>query len=497
MQIVVGDEALYLVDGDGLVNACAGALGLAAFVADASADGGEGVFLLDELKSVGVSALSGELQVALNGHVRRARCLAGGRAGVDGVLEILAVVGIEGLLYENGVGELCVARRGQILGRAQLLTESERVAGAGLDALCAGDALCLVDFGDEVRADSVSRAEHKACAQTEACACAAVADSGAVADFLNVGDIVHQAVFLGAQDDLHGFLARDLTCAAGADVVLRALAHLNAHVLVQVSAAVADAGARRAAGAGRNGESVVFIQVIRQPFIVAHSGDVLYRALNGDDAHQAVALRQHGAEKLHAYAGVLLEGSADLGMGCHELLVVHHHFEYAGREDLHEVDILAALLVIGAAENAIVDEVIQRGLYLLHGLADLLCEILGCALLAQTGGDGDIGLVVGNDVSHAVVFGGVFVDFDDRAGNTADDLGKLDDLGSELCHFCSLLFLKLCVYYGACFCFLYLSSWESMHSRSCSTAPSPSPWASLSAKRPSSFIAAAVPIERT
>ena len=49
-------EALDLVDGDGLVDRAAGALGLAALVADAAADGRERIFLLDELKRVGVAS---------------------------------------------------------------------------------------------------------------------------------------------------------------------------------------------------------------------------------------------------------------------------------------------------------------------------------------------------------------------------------------------------------------------------------------------------------
>ena len=55
VQVMVGDEALDLVDGDGLVDRAAGALGLAALVADAAADGRERVFLLDELERVGVA----------------------------------------------------------------------------------------------------------------------------------------------------------------------------------------------------------------------------------------------------------------------------------------------------------------------------------------------------------------------------------------------------------------------------------------------------------
>ncbi len=58
VQVLMGDEALDLVDGDGLVDAAAGAGVLAAAVADAAADGRERVFVLDERKSVGVAPLA-------------------------------------------------------------------------------------------------------------------------------------------------------------------------------------------------------------------------------------------------------------------------------------------------------------------------------------------------------------------------------------------------------------------------------------------------------
>ena len=434
MQIVVCDKALDLVNGDCLVNACAGALGLALLVADASADGGEGVLLLYKLKRLGVASLSGELEVALNGNVSRAGGLAGRGAGVEGVLEVLAVIGIEGLFDENGVGELRVARRREVGRGAQLLAELERIAGAGLDALCARNALCLVYLGDEVRAYRISRAEHQSRAQSEAGAGAAVADSGAVACLLDVGDIVHQTVFLGALDDLKRLLAAYLTRTARAYVVLGALAHLDAHILVKVTAAVAYARARGAAGAGGNGENIVLIKIVGKALIVVYAGYALKGALDGDDAHKTVAVGKHGTERLHTQAGVFLKGAADLGVGCHELLVVYHHLKDAGREYLHEIDILPALLVEGAAEKPVVNEIVQRGLYLVHGLADLLGEIFGGAFLAQSCGDGDVRLVVGNDVRHAVVLRCILVYLDDRAGNSADDLGELDDLGSEICH---------------------------------------------------------------
>ena len=435
VQVVVGDEALDLVDGDGLVHAAAGALGLAALVADAAADGRERVFFLDELERVRVAALRGELQVALHGDVRGAGGLARGGAGGHDVLVVLAVVRVPGALRAQGLGELDVVRLlCQVLGRAELLAELERVAGAGLHALAAGDALGLVHLGDVVGADGVARAVHQSHAQAEAGAGAAVADGRALARLFNVDHVVHEAVFLGALDDLERLLARDLPSAAGADVVLGALAHLDAHVLIEVAAAVADARARCAAGARGHGEAVVLVQIVRDALKFVHAGDALERALDRDDAHEAVAVGDHGAHVCREVAGVLLKRAADFRMRFQQVLLVDHHLEDAGREDLHVICVLAERLVVRAAEDAVVHEVVKQGLHLLYGLADLLGQIGRGALPAQAGRDGDIRFLVGQDACHAVVFGCVFVDLGRDAGDAPNDLRQLHDLRSELCH---------------------------------------------------------------
>ena len=359
VAVVIGDEALDLVNGNGLVHAGAGAFPLARLVADAAAHRGERVFLFDELERVGVPPLRGELQIPLHGDMRRAGRLAGGGAGIERVLEVFAVIGIEGFADVERCGELGIVRRRQIAGRAKLLAKLECIAGTGLHTLRARHALCLVDLGDEVGADGVPRTEHQPRAQTEARARAAVADGGAVAELFNVRDVVHEAVFLGAVDDLQRLLAGDLAGTAGADVMLRALAHLDAHLLVQMAAAVADARARAAAGARGDGERVVFIEIVRKLFVGAHAGDVLDGVLHGNNAHQAIPLRQQGAHHLHAQAGVFFKRTADLRVVVQQLLVVDHHFENAGRKDLHEVCILAVLLGVCAAENAVLDKVIE------------------------------------------------------------------------------------------------------------------------------------------
>ena len=173
---------------------------------------------------------------------------------------------------------------------------------------------------------------------------------------------------------------------------------------------------------------------MRDALIVAHALDALERALDRDDAHETVAVGDHGAHARGEVAGVLIERAADLRMRFQQLLLVDHHLEDAGREDLHIIHVLAERLVHRAAEDAIVDEVVEQGLHLLHGLADLFGEVARGALFAQTGGNGDVRLVIREDARHAVIFGRVFVDLGRDAGNAPNDFRQLHDLRSELCH---------------------------------------------------------------
>ena len=98
----------------------------------------------------------------------------------------------------------------------------------------------------------------------------------------------------------------------------------------------------------------------------------------------------------------------------HERLIIHHHFEYAGCKYLHEICILAQLFAVHAAEHAVVHEVIQRRLYLRDGLPHLRGEPARSAFLAQSRGDGDIGLVIGDNVLHAVILRSVLIYLDEH-----------------------------------------------------------------------------------
>ena len=103
-----------------------------------------------------------------------------------------------------------------------------------------------------------------------------------------------------------------------------------------------------------------------------------------------------------------------------QLLIVHQHLHDAGREDLHEEAIFSVGWVGGDAEHADPRQMLGDLLHLIYGLADLFGQIFHGALLAQAGGDGDVGFVVGQDAGQRVVLRRIFVDLVDNAGESAD-----------------------------------------------------------------------------
>ena len=100
-ELLVRDELLDIVDGDGVVDVAAGAGVLAGAVADTAADRREGVLVLYELQSLEIAALGGELDVALDGDVRRALgltwrgALVGDLAAVGAVVDVVLVLAPE------------------------------------------------------------------------------------------------------------------------------------------------------------------------------------------------------------------------------------------------------------------------------------------------------------------------------------------------------------------------------------------------------------------
>ena len=243
LKILLGDEFFDIVDCDGRVDVAARACVLACLVADAAADCRERVFFLYKLKRLGVSSLSGELNIALNGNVRRALCLAGRRAGLHDVGAGCAVIDVVALLIPGHflIRLICVGD--MRIGGAQLLAELYGVGLAVFNALAAGDALVLINLGDEVRAYAVGRAEQLCDAQRIAGAAAAVTYGVYAVKAERLVDLVNKAVILGALEHLISLLLADQAVLAVLGEVDGIVVKVHAHILFKMAAALSDQAA--------------------------------------------------------------------------------------------------------------------------------------------------------------------------------------------------------------------------------------------------------------
>ncbi|OPZ59552.1 MAG: hypothetical protein BWY87_00946 [Deltaproteobacteria bacterium ADurb.Bin510] len=362
----------------------------------------------------------------------RAVGLAGRGAGVDHVLAAGTPGDIPFVGRPDRVGDLgVVLGLGQGLLAAELLTQPESVGRTVFDALAAGHALVLVDSRLVVGGVGVVALEEARHPQAEARARTAVTDGRGLAGAVHVGDLVHQAVLLGLADDLVGLFAGQLAGAAGADVVLGAMAQDQTHVLLEVAAALAHDAAGHAAGAVGHGETVILFEIVRNLLV----GQLLHVAVDGgfdrNDAHGAGALGHVGGQRGHAGAGVLLEGAGDLRKLLDLRAVADHHLEHARREDLHEENIDA--VTFEDLADADVGQFQRQPAGFLDRLAAPLGDLLDGALLAQAHGQRHLGLLVTDDALHGVVFRRVLVDLENHAGRAANHLGQFNDLLSQ-CH---------------------------------------------------------------
>ena len=374
LQILLGNEFFDIVDGNGRIDAPAGAGVLARFVADAAADGREGVLFLDELESLGIAALRGELYVALHRNMRRTLRLARRGAGGHGVGTVGAVIGVVAFLIPRDLSVGFVGVGDVRIGETALLAEADGICLAVFHALTAGDALVLIDTGDKVGADAVRRAEHLGDAQREARAAAAVADGGNV---VKAGGLVHfvdEAVVLGALEDLVSlFLGNEAVLAVlgEADGVV---VEIEAHILFKMTAALAHQAAGTAAGAGADGDRPRLIDQCGELVVGGFVRVVFNGAHNGHNAHEVYAVAEHGSQHTDADAGILLKARAELGVRVTLLTVGENALHDARYPD--RVVVTEHAIADARAYDTRLNELVALCLHKFNALFRLFGEIL-------------------------------------------------------------------------------------------------------------------------
>ena len=335
VQIALGDELLDLVDSHSLVYTTTGAGVLAAAVAHAAADSGQRVLALDERQGLVIAALRCELQIALNGDVRRAGRLAGSGAGLvrlDAI--VVAVVGRPlGVVPLGGVGQLLARILGHAtagLFAAELLAQLGGTCRAHLNAATARHALVLLDLGDVSRARQVGRVEQLRGAQGIAHVDVAVADGEDLVLAVDVGDLVHKAVVLGLAQDVVDLVARHIMAAVGLDHVIGHIAHGDAPVGRVVGATLAHHTTARTAAAGAGGIlTLVFVEPVLDMLNGHRSARGVDGLLDRNDVHadSGASGRHHRRGLGQRALGRLLK---ELGEDRMLLELAHAHVEELG-----------------------------------------------------------------------------------------------------------------------------------------------------------------------
>ena len=330
LHVLLGDELFDVVDGDGVVNitACTGIL--AELGTYASADCGEGVFLLDKLQGILISSHRRKLYIALNCYVGRAICLTGSRTGLDYVFTVFSPV----LVPMLPAPYLIIGRFGFFYlyrsGRAQLLSEPQSVHLAVFNTLTAGDAFALVNLSAIIGLHNGRIIKEPAASQGKAGALAAVAYAGNSAGAVDVRQLMDKPVVLGSLQYLVCFFLCDLPSVTGFHLKIGGTVEHYAHILFEMAAAFAQNSAGAAAGAVGNGDLPRVFYVGTE--LICRNGVTveIYRGFDRDDSHNAHASRQVGGHELHILHRVFIKTARDLGMSFDLLFVADHHLHDTG-----------------------------------------------------------------------------------------------------------------------------------------------------------------------
>ena len=406
VQVALGNEFLHGFDGHCIVDGCTRAGVFAAVVAHTSADGGEGVFLLDEGERLCVAALCSQAQIALDANMRRAGNLAGSGARVVRLDTI--VVAVVGIPFVGAprcvVGQLVLWILDRPVQRAQPLSEFHGAGGAVLHALSAGNACIRVYVRHVGRAAEVRSVEQLARAQAVANRFLAVAHGEDLLGAVDVGNLVHEAEVLGLLDDFKRFLVGDVATFAGLHLVVGHIAHADAPALGVVARVHAAYGLGHAARAHSRREAVVLFEPMRNVLDVDRRLDLLDGLLDGHDVHADAAATWRDDVGDHRGSQICdaLEVGAHLGMLFEGRLVHGVELAHAGqlhgqREALFVVRVRAVEVLPVVLEVAFLGHEVHERLDLLERPLTSLGNLLHGHGMPNAHVVGDVGSFLGED----------------------------------------------------------------------------------------------------
>ena len=192
LEILLGDEALHIIDRHWLIDRATRARCLAALVADASAYRWEGILLLDERERIAITPFSRHAQIALHRNMRRTGHLTRSRASLMALdAARILVIGVPIFLAPGKRGQRLLRIRNWAIFGTELLAELHRACGAHFHASRTCHALFAVDLRNIGRPAHVWRVEQLRRTQCIADVHIAIADGEDLIGSIDVGDLVN------------------------------------------------------------------------------------------------------------------------------------------------------------------------------------------------------------------------------------------------------------------------------------------------------------------
>ena len=285
----------------------------------------------------------------------------------------------------------------------------------------------------------VRRVEQLARSQREAGAERAVADGKDLVLAVDIRDLVDVAVVLGALEDLHRLIIGDLAALAGLETVVTKLTDGDAHLILQLAAALALNAHGIAAGAVADAEVIL---ILFQPVGDVLHIDRLVRGRNGlldrDDVHADAGAsgRHHAGDLRQRQERHALEKLCDLRVRLHLLEVHVHQLRRTGHEDRQRPLLVMVGVLPVVLEQADHGHLVKQLLDVDRILARLFAH------LRRGGRDTDLHRerklrhLVGDDAGQAVILGRILVELRHAeldVHTVCDLLAKFQDQFS--CHF--------------------------------------------------------------
>ena len=220
--------------------------------------------MFDQLKGLFISSLRSQFYVSLYADMGRTVGFTGRCSGIHHVFPVNPVIRIPLVFRPFGIprcffgGNVFCHR----LGGTQFLAQFQGVDRAVFHALAAGHTIILIHSCHIIGAYHIVIFEHFRGTQRKAAAAAAVADGMGFSGTVNIGNLMHQPVFLCLADNLKGFLSGNLASSSCLNVVFCRMAHLNTHIFFQMAAAFSHQLPVCPAGTVCHRENIIFIQIL-------------------------------------------------------------------------------------------------------------------------------------------------------------------------------------------------------------------------------------------